>query len=48
MAARPPLAVSVAGGKPGPGAKMAVSCVVSLCGLAWFLDGGFAIGWMPF
>ncbi len=43
-----PLSLSLAKWKHGPLAKTAISIVVALLGLAWFLDRVFALGWMPF
>ncbi len=43
-----PLSLALAKWKHGPRAKIAISVVVALLGLAWFLDRVFALGWMPF
>jgi hydrogenase/urease accessory protein HupE len=43
-----PLSLAIAKWKHGPRAKLAISIVVALLGLAWFLDRVFAFGWMPF
>ncbi len=43
-----PLSLALAKWKHGPRAKNAISLVVALLGLAWFLDRVFALGWMPF
>ncbi len=43
-----PLSLVLARWKHGPRAKMAISVIVALLGLAWFLDRVFTLGWMPF
>ncbi len=43
-----PVSLALAKWKHGPGAKIAISIVVALLGLAWFLDRSFTLGWMPF
>ena len=43
-----PLSLALAKWKHGPRGKMAISIIVALLGLAWFLDRVFALGWMPF
>ena len=43
-----PVSLALAKWKHGPRAKMAISIIVALLGLAWFLDRAFALGWMPF
>jgi hydrogenase/urease accessory protein HupE len=43
-----PLALALAKWKHGRRAKMAISVVVALLGLAWFLDRVLGLGWMPF
>jgi hydrogenase/urease accessory protein HupE len=43
-----PLSVALAKWNHGTQAKAAVSIVVALLGLAWFLDRAFALRWMPF
>ena len=43
-----PVSLALANWRHGRRAKMAVSVVVALLGLAWFLDRVFALGWMPF
>ena len=43
-----PISLGLAKWKHGPRAKIAISIMVALLGLAWFLDRVFALGWMPF
>ena len=43
-----PLSLALAKWRHGSRAKIAISIVVALLGLAWFLDRVFALGWMPF
>ncbi|MEO6741278.1 MAG: HupE/UreJ family protein, partial [Chthoniobacteraceae bacterium] len=43
-----PLSLVLAKWRHGRQAKMAISVVVALLGLAWFFDRVFALGWMPF
>ena len=43
-----PISLAIAKWKHGPRAKLAISVVVALLGLAWFLDRVLALGWMPF
>ena len=43
-----PLSLALAKWKHGPRAKIAISVVVALLGLAWFLDRAFGLGLMPF
>ncbi len=43
-----PLSLALAKWKHGAQAKIAISVIVALLGLAWFLDRVFALGWMPF
>jgi len=43
-----PLSIALARWRRGPQAKAAVSILVALLGLAWFLDRVFALRWMPF
>ena len=43
-----PLALALAKWKHGPRAKNAISVLVALLGLAWFLDRALALGRMPF
>ncbi|MEQ1853301.1 MAG: HupE/UreJ family protein [Chthoniobacteraceae bacterium] len=43
-----PVSLALARWEYGARAKTAVSIVVALLGLAWFLDRVFALGWMPF
>ena len=43
-----PLSLALAKWKHGPRAKIAISVIVALLGLAWFLDRRFTLGWMPF
>jgi hydrogenase/urease accessory protein HupE len=43
-----PVSLALARWRHGPRAKIAVSILVALLGLAWFLDRVFALGWMPF
>ena len=43
-----PLSFALAKWRHGSRVKMAISVVVALLGLAWFLDRVFVLGWMPF
>ena len=43
-----PFSLALAKWRHGPRTKAAVSVVVTLLGLAWFLDHVLALGWMPF
>jgi hydrogenase/urease accessory protein HupE len=43
-----PLSLALAKWRHGPRAKITISVIVALLGLAWFLDRVFALGWMPF
>ncbi len=43
-----PLSLALAKWRHGSVAKIAISAVVVMLGLAWFLDRVFALGWMPF
>ena len=43
-----PLSLSLAKWRHGPRAKIAISIIVALLGLAWFLDRVLGLGLMPF
>ena len=43
-----PLSIALAKWRHGPRTKIAISIVVALLGLAWFLDRVFGLGLMPF
>jgi hydrogenase/urease accessory protein HupE len=43
-----PLSLLLATWRLAPQAKRAISVIVAMLGLAWFLDRVFALGWMPF
>ena len=43
-----PLSLALAKWRHGPRAKIAISIIVALLGLAWFLDRLLGLGLMPF
>ena len=43
-----PLSLALSRWQHGPHTKVAISVIVALLGLAWFLDRVFILGWMPF